>query len=311
MGMKRLLGTATILATALAAAAAPAQRQTAPRLLDLDRPEDAVEIAKRMQCGTADGVPAVYFWEGRVYSRVQGEPDRHLFNGVGMNVRQCTSTVDPQRGPGWRMVSREIMLYLDPVTNEVLRDWRNPFTGETVPVMHIANDPVNSRGFTFARGADGTPYRLRAKRHGRWLQMPIEVPLFYENPLAGAYQDYVGNKYHAMEIFDFAADAQEILDPRNPTAYPSVSWVRISDWMPWMRMRGRQGQMVFNAMGVKLRSFDELPDVLKTEIRTNYPIYVAPPPLDDARPNETTWTVFRRMVDEERARNPQPQRQGH
>ncbi|MFN3945137.1 MAG: DUF1838 family protein [Allosphingosinicella sp.] len=303
---KGLLATAAIVA-----AAAPAWSQN--RMLDPQRPEDALEISKRVQCGTADGVPAVYYWYGKVYSRVQGEPDRHIFNGEGMNVRQCVSTNDPVRGPGWRMVSREIMLYTDPVTNEVVREWRNPWTGETVPVMHIANDPVNSRGFTYARGQDGTPYRLNARQVGRWLLMPIEVPLFYTNPLAGDYQDYVGNKYHAMEIFDFAMDANEAMDARrHPTVYPTVSWVRISDWMPWMKMRGRQGQIVFNAMGTKLRSFDDLPLVLRNEIAANYPAYVAPPPLDDARPNDTTWTVFKRMVDEERARQgQQAPRQGH
>jgi hypothetical protein len=82
-----------------------------------------------------------------------------------------------------------------------------------------------------------------------------------------------------------------------------VSWVRISDWMPWMKMRGRQGQMVFNAMGSKLKSWDELPAVIKDEIRANYPIYTAPPPLDDARANATTWTVFKAKVDAERAKN--------
>jgi len=300
--MTRSVMTALLTGAAWMSATSPAAAQ----MLDLSRAEDALEASKRMQCGVRDGEPAVYFWEAKVYSRVEGERDRHLFNGLGMNVRQCTSTTDPQRGRGWRMVSREVMLYLDPKTDEVLRTWRNPWTNEDVTVLHIANDPVNSRGFTYARGADGAPYRLNAKRHGRWVQMPLEVPLFYTNPLAGEYQDYVGNHYHAMEIFDFAADATELLDTRrNPTVYPSVSWVRISDWMPWMRMGGRGGQMVFNAMGVKLRSFDELPRALKDEIRTNYPAYVAPPPLDDTRPNETTWTVFRRWADEQRARNPQ------
>jgi len=293
----------SVLIAAAATAAVPASAQ----MLDLSRPEDALEASKRMQCGVRDGVPAVYFWEARVYSRVEGERDRHLFNGLGMNIRQCTSQDHPQRGRGWRMVSREVMLYLDPSTNEILRSWRNPWTNEEVTVLHIANDPVNSRGATYPRNADGTPYRLDARRHSRWVQMPIEVPLFYTNPLGGDYQDFVGNHYHAMEIFDFAADADELLDTRrHPTVYPSVSWVRISDWMPWMRMGGRQGQMVFNAMGVKLRSFDELPAALKDEIRANYPAYVAPPPLDDRRPNETTWTVFRRWIDEQRARNPQP-----
>jgi hypothetical protein len=105
-----------------------------------------------------------------------------------------------------------------------------------------------------------------------------------------------------MEIFDFAFDANEMLDTKNPTAYPAVSWVRISDWMPWMKMRGREGQMVFNAMGNKLKSYDELPKVIKDEIALNYPIYTASPPVDDARPNETTWTMFKKWVADEKAK---------
>lgn len=284
------------------AAAATAASPVAARQLDPANPVDAFEISKRTQCGAADGVPAVYHWSGRVYSRVAGEPDRHLFNGEGMNVRQCVAIEDPKRGKGYRMVSREVMFYLDPKTNEVLRSWTNPWTDETVTVMHINNDPVNGRP-SFALDENGKPTtHSRIRRQGRWLFMPFEAPLFYENPLAGGYQDYIGGKYHAMEIFDFAVDANEMLDTKNPTAYPSVSWVRISDWMPWMKMRGRQGQMVFNAMGAKLKSYDELPKVIKDEIAANYPIYTAPPPGNDTRPNATTWTVFKAMVDAERAK---------
>ena len=274
------------------------------RMLDPAKPEDALEISKRVQCGEADGKAAVYHWSGKIYSRVAGEPDRLLFRGEGMNIRQCVSITDPKRGKGWRQVSREIMLYLDPKTGAVLRKWDNPWSGEAVDVMHINNDPVNSRP-SYPMGADGKPYEISVRREGRWLFMPIEVPLFYENPLAGGYQDFVGGKYHAMEIFDFAFEASEMLDTKNPTAYPTVSWVRISDWMPWMKMRGRLGQLVFNAMGNKLKSYDELPKVLKDEIAANYPTYTAPPPGDDARPNATTWTVFKGVVDAKRAANGQ------
>lgn len=288
---------AVLLATALTLAAAP----SAARTLDPDKPEDALEIMKRTQCGEADGEPAVYHWSGKVYSRVQGERDRLLFVGEGMNIRQCVAVDDPQRGKGWRQVSREVMLFLDPATGQVLRQWKNPWTGETVEVMHIANDPVNGRP-TFATGADGKPYSIAYHRMGDWIQMPIEVPLFYRNVLGGDYQEFVGNRYHAMEIFDFAARADDLLDTRKATAYPSVSWVRISDWMPWMRMGGRPGQLVFNAMGAKIRSYDGLPAVLKQEIAASYPAYTAPPPGDDARPNETTWTVFKKKIDAERAK---------
>lgn len=275
--------------------------QAAAKPLDPAKPEDALEISKRIQCGEADGRPAVYHWSGNVYSRVQGEPDRLLFKGEGMNIRTCTTINDPVLGKGWRQVSREVMLYLDPRTGEVLRRWTNPWTDETVDVMHINNDPVNSRP-SFARNVDGTPARQSPmRREGRWIYMPIEVPLFYTNPLTGEYQDFVGGKYHAMEIFDFAFDANEMLNAdKFPMAYPIVSWVRISDWMPWMKMRGRQGQMVFNAMGNKLKSYDELPKVLKDEIALNYPIYTTPPPIDDARPNATTWTVFKQWAQDKR-----------
>jgi hypothetical protein len=297
-----------LLGAAIAAFAIPAT--VSARMLDPSKPEDALEISKRVQCGEADGKPAVYHWAGHVYSRVQGEPDRLLFKGEGMNVRQCVAVEDAKRGKGYRLVSREIMLYLDPKTGEVLRKWTNPWTDEVVNVMHIANDPVNSRP-SFPINADGTPFATSLRREGRWIFQQFEAPLFYHNPLQGDYQDYVGGKYHAMEIFDFAFEAEEMLNTKNKTAYPIVSWVRISEWMPWMKMRGRQGQMVFNAMGNKLKSFDELPKVLKDEIALNYPAYTTPPPGDDTRPNETTWTVFKKMVDAERAKNGTPVKTGH
>jgi len=285
----------------LAALAATAVLAVAPaaeaRRLDLSKPEDALQATRKMQCSTKDGDPKTYHWSGRAYSRVPGERDRLLFNLEGMNIRQCVTVNDPQRGVGYRMVSREIMLYLDPKTNEVLRTWTVPWTDETVEVIHVANDPVNMRAPEFARGTDGTPHRFDGRIEGGRVFMAAEVPLFYKNPLAGDYQDYVGGTYQAMEIFDFVADEKALLDTRNTTADPAVAWVRVAQWLPWMRMGSRPGMMIFNATGQMLDSWDQLPAVLKNEIRTNYPDYTAAPPLDDKRPNETSWTYFKKKVD--------------
>jgi hypothetical protein len=266
------------------------------RTLDPAQPNDAIEIMRKLQCGAGDGVPAIYRWSGHVYSRVEGERDRRLFDVEGMNVRQCVALNDPKRGKGYRQVSRELMVYLDPATGEIVRNWKNPWTGETVELFHVANDPVNSRP-TYAYGEDGKPYKLKMVRMGDWLMMPLEVPLFYKNPLAGEYQDFVGNHYHAMEIFDFVMPAKEALNPRSREINGTVSWVRLSDWLPWMKMGGRAGGMVHNAVGTKVKSFDELPKVLKDEIALNYPTYNTPPPLDDQRPNATSWTEFKKKLD--------------
>ncbi len=294
--MPSLLASAGL--TAAVSLAAPVVAQT----LDPNMPEDALQISKRLQCGVSEDKPAVYHWSGNIYGRSPGQPDKLLFKGEGMNIRRCVEVNDPQQGRGWRLVSREVMLMLDPATGEVLSEWTNPYTGQKVSVMHIHNDPVNGRP-NFARSADGTPFRLASLREaGPWVFMPFEAPLFYTNPLQGEYQKYVGGTYHAMEIFDFAALKSELYNARTPTAYPMVSWVRVSQWAPWMEMGDRPGQMVFNAMGRKLPGgFEELPEVLKREIRANYPIYEDAPPSDDARPNETTWSKFKTLMEARQA----------
>lgn len=272
------------------AAVAPAKQ------LDLANSDDALTVYRKTQCSTEDSKPVVYRWQGRAFSRVTGEPDRLLFGLEGMNIRQCVTINDPVRGRGFRQVSREIMLYLDPKTGAVLRQWSNPWTGETVDVIQVANDPVNMRAPMFPRGQDGKPFAFPGRVEGGYLFMPTEVPLFYENALGGQYQDYVGGKYQAMEIFDFVARADRILDPKTKTGDPAIAWVRVAQWLPWMKMRGREGQMIFNATGRMLASYDELPAVMKSEIATNYPAYTAPPPVDDQRPNETSWTYFKKKL---------------
>lgn len=267
-------------------------------MLDLSKPKDALKANRKILCSLEDGKAAVFHWEGRMYSRVEGERDRHLFNLLGMNIRQCATVRDAEKGEGFRMVSRELMLYLDPKTDEILRRWINPWNGEEVDVMHVANDPVNMPAPAFVDGFDKNPFALRLREEGEWVFSANEVPLFYPNPLGGDYQDYIGNHYHVMEVFDFTLLAKDLFDEsRDRVDHVAISWVRIAQFLPWMKMGSRPGLMVANAMGRKLGSFDALPQVLKEEIAQNYPTYTSPPSLDDARPNETTWTAFKKKLE--------------
>ena len=304
--MSRITATlaATLGAAALMAGAAEAQN----RRLNPATPADAVTIGRKVACSTRDGEAVVYHWSGKAYSRVQGERDRHLFNVEGMNVRHCGTVRDPQRGVGYRMTSRELMLYLDPKTNEVLRTWSNPWTSESVEVLHVANDPVNMRP-TYPVTERGEPYRFEGRVDNGRVFMPIEVPLFYKNPLAGEYQDFVGNQYHAMEIFNFIGDEADLFDASRTSANPSIAWTRIAEWLPWMRMGDRPGIMIINATGHKVsRGIEGLPAVLRQEIAANYPDYRTPPPLNDTRPNETSWTYFKKWIDSKKPAAPAPAR---
>lgn len=264
--------------------------------IDPDSADGFVALSRKVQCSLEDASPQVFEWSGNGYSRVPGERDRKLFGLMGMNIRQCVTIEDPDRGTGYRLVSREIMLYLDPATGEVMRTFENPWTGNQNQVIHVANDPVNGRP-TFGLNADGSERSFEYRDvNGQYL-INYEIPLFYTNAMGGDYQKYVGGTYHATEIFDFNGDVSELLDADQAVAYPVVSWVRLAQWLPWMEMNGRAGMLYFNAIGRKLQSYDQLPEMMKTEIAENYPEYVAPPPLDDPRRNETSWTYMKKIID--------------
>ncbi len=266
--------------------------------LDLDDPTDAVKAMRKLQCHLEDGKPAIYWWSGATYSRVPGEKDRKLFEYEGMNVRACKTFEHEEYGYGYRMVSKEVLVYLDTETGEVVRSWENPWTGEEVEVVHIANDPVNSRGPLYANGPRG-PYQFGAQIHdGRgWLR--FEVPLFYPNPLGGDYQQYVGGTYQAIEMFSFYFDAEALVDENvGGLDDAHVGWSRVAQWLPWMKMGNRAGQVMYHGAGKRVSSWDDLPQVLRDEVANHYPGFDAPPPLDDDRRNETSWTYFKKWVDE-------------
>jgi hypothetical protein len=258
-----------------------------------------------MTCGTTEqGATRYGMFEGHVYSRAPGEKDRRLFNLLGVNVRQCARFDDPQRGPGFRSVSREILLYIDPLTDQVLEKWLNPWTNETVNVVHVANDPVNMRAPTFAIGADGKPVHVSMRQYGDSIASSSEVPLFYENPLGGSFQPYIGGQYHAMEIFNDFYRTADFLDTKvKRIGNTRIAWVRISNWLPWMKMRDRQGVLIFNATGFSTFKREELPERLRRLLDDRFALYNTPPSLDDARPNETSWTVFKKYIE---AHEPRP-----
>lgn len=288
---------ATVLLTILCTASANAER------LDPNDPDDVMKIQRKWNCSLVDGEPVIYWWSGSMYSRVPGERDRHVFDVQGMNVRTCGTVVDPVRGTGYRSVSREVMFYLDPETNEVLRTWENPWTGETNSVIHVANDPVNARRPTFPYDENGKPAaRFTATILNGRVFTTGAVPLFYKNPMGGEFQDYVGGAYHAMEMFNSFAYEDEAFDPTIPSNMKkSLGWSRVSKWLPWMEMGDKVGMLIATTAGRRMKDFDELPDIVKNEIRLNHPTYTKPPPIDDQRPNDTTWTITKRAIDARRA----------
>jgi len=280
----------TLLAGISCTAATSADGKNTGEKIDLSTTQGALDAMRKVQCSLVDGEETTYYWHGRAFSRKMGERDVHLFNVSGMNIRACVEHTDEKRGKGFKLVTRELLIYLDKETGQPIKTWDNPWTGETVEVMHVANDPVNN-GF-YEKGRDGKPASFAGEvMNERW-QMSFTVPLYYPNPLASEYQNEIGGVYHATEMFNFMGQVDDLVDRSKNSASVAVGWARMSDWLPWMKMSGREGVIYMHTAGRKLERFDDLPDVLKTEIKTHYPKYDSAPPLDDTRKNMTSWKYY-------------------
>jgi hypothetical protein len=258
-------------------------------------PLRALDALRRIECSTVDGAPAVFWFDGKMYGRRAGEGDRLLFNLEGMLVRASVGVSDAVRGRGFKRVGREMMLYRDPATNAVLETWTNPWSGETVPVVQVANDHVN--GLYYEKRADGSPFSVAVRTIGSQWQMPQVLPIYRENPLGAGYEAEIGGMYHAVELFAFSGDAADLTDPSVTSARVAVSWSRVSDWLPWMKMRGREGQIYAHVTGMKLNSWDDMPTAFKAILQRDYPAFQVPPPLDDNAVMDTSWTEYRRIVE--------------
>ena len=212
-----------------------------------------------------------------------------------MNTRQCVTVVDPIRGKGFPASCAKSC------STRIRRPERSSTSGRIrgaarrPQVLHI-DDPVNFRAPIFPLKADGKPFETDLQVMGDHWWGTTTVPLFYRNPLGGDFQDYVGGTYHAVEMFNFFGRL-DLTDPARHSADVNVAWARISDWLPWMKMRGRAGNLYFNGAGRKLDSYAELPAAMRAAIEARGPIYKEPPPVDDQRPNETSWTYFKKRME--------------
>ncbi len=281
---------------------APAPVLADDHRLDPTVPEDAILLQQKFTCSLNEGEPTYGFWKGSFYARVEGERDRELFKVMGVNVRQCKNYAHPERGHGFRSVSREIMLYLDPETGAIIDEWTNPWTGETVKVIHVANDPVNMRRPFYAYDEQGKGHTFKGTVKNGRVFVSSAYPLYYQNPLGGEYQEYVGGTYHATEYFNDYAYAEDVFDPAvRKLDRLTLSWTRVADWLPWMKMGDRDGFMFTSTVGGRVSSLDDLPEPLLGALKSRYPEYMTPPPLDDDRPNRTSWMAVKDHVDAQRA----------
>ncbi len=222
-------------------------------------------------------------WTGSLYALIPNEKKKHLFKIVGMSISRCL----PNEDHSWDFISRELNYYLDPKTEQVIHKWYNPWTAETVPVVHVANNPVQ----ILFKG--DFPVQV----NGATTTFVFDLFTNYPNPLAGDawFIEYSPQPtYQATELFKFTVPTSELHDPQiTEVSQVILSWDRIGPWLPWMKMGDKPGQLIYSAQGSKVNSLRDLPEWLQAEINNRIPLYKDAPAKRLETENITSWRYFK------------------
>lgn len=226
-----------------------------------------------------------------VLGMIPGERGRKLFT---LEVIGASRFI-PIEG-GYQRLHREVGLYTNLETGEVMSAWHNPMLERDVEVIHIQNDPVN---FPFTVEGQSGPFRILYDDFGDQVAFHREIPLRYPSALKRAEYPLhsAGDWYEAAELFNSFV-RREDLENDEITSAPEVgSWARVGPWLPWMEMADSPGYLLYHGRSSKLMGgVDDIPERLRTYMEKNLAKYLSAPD-EFEEPNETSWTYFKKVLD--------------
>jgi len=242
-----------------------------------------------------DDTDSVFWWKGYMYSYIPGQTSQRLFLIEGYNIARVESYED-----GYRLITREVTFYCDPVSGNILERWHNPLNGRDVQVIQVWNDPVNQE---FRPHGPRGPFVMPTEDLGNGTTcLYFDVLLAYPSPLPRSQYplNSQSDLYQGAELFQFFVDTALLNDPTTTDIPCSNSWTRFGPWLPWMEMGDHPGNVLYQCRGAKLSNgFVGLPRHIRDYVMQHHPKY-AEAPREFVTPNETSWTYFKKL-------NPQPQ----
>ena len=321
-GLSLGLGAAPTLAATSSAERGKASGDRRP--LDLDDPVDNLYAFGKIW-STYDDRPTIGAYHGLMYLRIGDRRMIPIFGYVGTGV--VHAKFDASTGTLVRK-SRETGYFTDLRSGDILEDWTNPITGETVPVYHFYNDLASFRmqapymptyalgkaddqptlmneGSVFP-GPDGkVPLRLPFQQLGDdHMMLTWDYTHEYSNPVTPeGWPSYsTGARISPSEHFTLNFSRRELEDRSLPTVRHTSGFSRISQPWPFMKMGGAkdQGATVFGRMFSHkgFKGYDEVPRKVLDYVEKHAPRYLELQPGWDLQRSDRldTWMTFAQDV---------------
>ena len=211
----------------------------------------------RLQSDIDFGKQKFFWFKGYVMGNRPSQKIEDLFGAQGFGVIRLIERPD---GVIERLC-REIILYTDLRSGEVMDEWHNPFIDETVRVVHVGNDPFNYTieeyfpappefgGLNEEEAPTRIPFVLPWFQHGDWLEMEMHIHLAYPNALQPDKwpRESAGPIAQVSEMFAHHVKAEDMQNPDITSLDYRGVWNRVTPWLPWMLMGQQPGHCQYAA----------------------------------------------------------------
>ncbi len=224
----------------------------------------------------------------------------------------------PQEDGTIRRLNKEVIYYTDlsdergmpkqPGDRRMIDRWTNPWTGEEVKVVHVANDPFNytiSEWLILAPedfpedGSKPKPRKIPLifpwRRVGDKLVLNTDMHLYYPNALQPDKwpRESSGKMAQVSEMMRYWVDVADVENPEL-TAIPYVgTWNRVTPWLPWMLMGQEPGHCLYVGLMTAASSFDIVPEHVIEFTKERYP-HMLGAPTEDYGPSISSLEYYAR-----------------
>ncbi len=283
--MGGLLGAAALgaAATSLPGCAKPPARVP----LAFDDPVWNREMFARLEGDTAPGKFIFGQASGIVHGVRDGEVVKPLF---GFEVFS-THRVLRQPDDSYQRLCRELVFYRDLKTGQLLDQWDNPYSGERVRVVDIANDPFNFRISEFfpdppSYGGLNTAKPPKRPLLLEWnlvndhtVTLDSDIHLYYRNALDPAVwpRESSGPMNRVSEFFRYFIRREDAEDPSKTHLPHNGVWSRVTPWLPWMLMGPDPGHVLYMGRFTSIERPEQAPPAVLARVRERFPLYLTAP----------------------------------
>ncbi|WAC71956.1 DUF1838 family protein [Roseateles sp. SL47] len=283
--------TATVLTGAAAgcatspptATAAPAKRPMA-----FNDPIWNREVSARIEA-CADPKKWVYGWVSGVVCGVrENEKVRPLMR---FDVFSTIRVVRREDG-SYQRLCRELVFYRDLKTGALMDEWDNPYTGERVKVVDVANDPYNyviSDFYPDPPSYGGLNQEQKPPRRPyirNWsiidentIGLESDIHLYYPSAMQPEKwpRESPGKMTRVSEQFRYFIRKEDLENPTLDHIPAHGVWTRVTPWLPWMLMDQAPGHILYTGNMCAREHLELHPKDVVARVRERYPKYLVAP----------------------------------